>query len=75
MNINENDPTTLRAARFDECYSELSEEAQRYLSAQVNFIAKNMANGGGEKSAKALLYNLMIFADAMNIQSSDLVKG
>jgi hypothetical protein len=47
---------TIQAERFDECVAELSPEAQAFFDFAVEEIQASMANGGGEKSAKALLF-------------------
>ena len=49
---------TTRAAQFDECVAELSPEAQYYFFYAIKKIADNMADGGGEKSAKELLFQI-----------------
>lgn len=46
---------TVQAEQFDECLPELSKEAQEFLLWAVDKIKMNLANGAGEKSAKALL--------------------
>ena len=46
---------TIQAEQFDECFRELSPEAQDYFKWAIAKIMDNLATGAGEKSAKALL--------------------
>lgn len=46
---------TIQAEQFDECLPELSKEAQEFLLWAVDKIRNELANGAGERSAKALL--------------------
>lgn len=66
--------TVKQAQLFDECVSELSEDARRYFREQVKFLSSAMARGSGEKSAKALLFQLLKFLEAADIDTSQLFE-
>ena len=70
---NDTEITTIQAERFDQCVSELSNDAQKYFAAQVARVSEQLGRGAGTKSAKALLYQLMFFAERKNITTATLL--
>ena len=73
MKTNDVERTTKQADQFDQCFAELSQEAQAYFTAQLEYIAAEMATGGGEKSAKALFTQFMRFAERKQITTATLL--
>ena len=58
------DKTAERARKFDECFSELSEQAQADLEALINYLAKDVLHkGGGLMSAKELVLQVVRFQE------------
>ena len=49
---------TTRSTRFDECVAELSPATRGFFRQAVLEITEQLANGGGEMSAKEVLYQL-----------------
>ena len=70
---NDTEVTTLQADRFDECVSELSQDAQKYFAVQVVAVSEQLGRGAGTKSAKALLYQLLFFAERKGITTAALL--
>jgi hypothetical protein len=57
--MNTKQPTpkeSIQAENFDTCVAELSEPAQAFFDLMVRELAAGLANGGGEKSAKAIMW-------------------
>jgi len=60
------DKTAERARKFDECFSELSEQAQADLEALINYLAKDVLHkGGGLMSAKELVLQVIRFQEVL----------
>jgi len=58
------DKTAERARKFDECFAELSEQAQADLEALINYLAKDVLHkGGGLMSAKELVLQVVRFQE------------
>ena len=58
------DKTAERARKFDECFAELSEQAQADLEALINYLAKDVLHkGGGLISAKELVMQVVRFQE------------
>ena len=65
--------TTVQADRFDECVSELSQDAQNYFAEQVTQVSQALGRGAGIKSAKALMFQLMFFTERKGITTATLL--
>lgn len=55
------DKTNERAKIFDECLAELSPSAQREIEGLLEYVASQLAAGGGIKSAKELILQTIRF--------------
>jgi len=64
--------TKIRADQFDECVSELSEEAQEFFAQAVADIANQLSGHAGVMSAKELIFQLMKFLET--IQAGEIAQ-
>ncbi len=60
------DKMSARVEQFDQCVAEMSPEGQELISNLVRYVSNELKQGGGEKSAKEIIWQALKFEEMVN---------